>query len=388
MIINCKTEQENYRFFSFDEAQKCIYYNDFLIMEILDYKQKDSNKIKHGNFALSIPNNFYFPYNLVGLTIKNSDLWYFPKNLPKTLECIRITKCRIHDVPDTLEHFIHLEELDLSYNDISLFITTLPPNIVSVILEGNNIKYVQYNEPDSLRSVDLGWYTETQKQSNILPTAPPLDDLIIIPQQTTTTAEDRQNVHDSSIQKSIRESCGVIMNYRRDVLYDDNFIISILREAKKRRKWYLFMFSTSLENDIIFYHKRNSMHGSLNVTFNHLLFRIWLIINDKNKDLRKEIVQVLFDEIKTAHNLCYTGLMSRMINSLVGFHEGLEVSISLEQEITNRSAAILNKNTKKYDENSNEFEENYRKEMKELLDSYNLTELQRKYWVDIVESVL
>jgi len=70
------------------------------------------------------------------------------------------------------------------------------------------------------------------------------------------------------------------------------------------------------------------MHSSLLITFS------------PNKD---EILTVLNQEINDGLYMCFTGRLTRLLNTLVGFYDDIELQISDSEQITNIIMALKNK---------------------------------------------
>jgi hypothetical protein len=68
------------------------------------------------------------------------------------------------------------------------------------------------------------------------------------------------------------------------------------------------------------------------ITYSDLLIYVWYrIIKSNNKD---EILQVLNQEISDGLCMCFTGRLTRLLNTLVGFYDDIELQISDSAQIT------------------------------------------------------
>jgi len=145
----------------------------------------------------------------------------------------------------------------------------------------------------------------------------------IMMKKTLNVYNDAQSVHNHNIQASIRNSIEYVM-YRKPSLTIDQLneaIVSndILSESTKRL---LFEYSDSTE-----------IHSVLNITFGELLLNVYsLILENKHKD---ELLKILDVEIQDSECKCFTGRMSRLVNVLNGFVDGVKVEISNGEQIGN-----------------------------------------------------
>ncbi len=106
-----------------------------------------------------------------------------------------------------------------------------------------------------------------------------------------------------------------------------------------------------------------SIHSVLNITFEELLLSVYdFIINSNHKE---ELFKILSKEMQDGMCKCFTGRISRLINTLNGFDENIKINISDNEQIGNIIILIRNKL-----EQNNEYTEEKFKELvkKELLE--------------------
>jgi hypothetical protein len=141
---------------------------------------------------------------------------------------------------------------------------------------------------------------------------------------------DRQNIHNHHIQNSFHISLNNILKDKQ--LLDLNTIKqqiinnNILTEQTKR--------------EILNYCYDNVEHTSYLITYSDLLVYVWSrIIKSNNKD---ELLQVLNQEISDGVCMCFTGRLTRLLNTLVGFYDDIELQISDSEQITNIIMTLKN----------------------------------------------
>ncbi len=142
---------------------------------------------------------------------------------------------------------------------------------------------------------------------------------------------DKQNIHNHHIQNSFRNSLNNIFKdkqlldleiFKQQILAND-----VLTEQTKR--------------EIFNYCDDNTEHTSYLITYSDLLVYVWSRITfSANKD---EILQVLNQEISDGLCMCFTGRLTRLLNTLVGFYDDIELQISDSEQITNIIMTLKNK---------------------------------------------
>ena len=141
----------------------------------------------------------------------------------------------------------------------------------------------------------------------------------------------KQNIHNHHIQNSFRNSLNNIFKDKQllDLAIIKQQILknSILTEQTKR--------------EILNYCDDNATHFSYLITYSDLLIYVWSrIIASANAD---EILAVLNQEISDGLCMCFTGRLTRLLNTLVGFYSDIELQISDSEQITNIIMGLKNK---------------------------------------------
>ena len=129
---------------------------------------------------------------------------------------------------------------------------------------------------------------------------------------------DKQNVHDSTIQKYIIQSVNRLLN-DPIVKFDLNSIINSS------------LSSTTIER-IIEYSENNMSHSIFELTFSELFAYVWARI--ERHENRTELYKILEEQILDSECMCFTGRFNRLISVLVGFYDDIQINISDSSRIS------------------------------------------------------
>jgi Leucine-rich repeat (LRR) protein len=178
---------------------------------------------------------------------------------------------------------------------------------------------------------------------------------------------DNQNVHNHSIQKSIRESIQNILKFKPTIENLNNLILNDN------------ILTTKTKEILMEYSEDTSVHTILNITFGELLLYVFnRIQNNEHKD---EIKRILNIEMHESVCKCFTGRISRLINCLNGFDELVNIKIAGNEQISQIISLTQNKLEK---------EGNYSVELHKQLVKNSLIELDYdndiiNEWVNYIE---
>jgi Leucine-rich repeat (LRR) protein len=216
------------------------------------------------------------------------------------LQTLDLSFNQIKEIPKEIGHLTHLQELSFSHNQIKelpLEITNLR-NLIIIIYVNNPIENL-------LNLIINRFITQIENRGGNI----------------HNIYTDTQNVHSSSIQQSIKDSIYNLMKEVKDdnkINYLDDTILSIqTKEA------------------LIEYSKDNQIHTQLNCTFEEVLQVVLLEINKLPNDLQVEIKNRLNEEMEDGLCKCFTGRLSRLVNSLSGYSDKVSIKISSAEEIGN-----------------------------------------------------
>ena len=142
---------------------------------------------------------------------------------------------------------------------------------------------------------------------------------------------DAQNIHASSIQKSVRDSIICLLNDKYSIS-DDDIRRHIIDNPHIRCKERLFEYIDCKEE-----------HSTLYCTFNDLFIKVYgRIISNEHQD---ELWKRLNEEVIESECKCYTGRLSRLVNVLNGYYDDIKITISDNEQISNIILSIRNKMT-------------------------------------------
>jgi Leucine-rich repeat (LRR) protein len=128
---------------------------------------------------------------------------------------------------------------------------------------------------------------------------------------------DRQNVHDSNIQLSFRNSLNVILK-------DKPFLIEdVINEINQND-----LIDENVKRSILEWIDIKDVHSTHLITFEELLCHVWKFISGNN-----EIIKVFNDNMNDSMCLCFTGRITRLVSTLDGFVDGVRLEISDNQQI-------------------------------------------------------
>ena len=340
---------------------------DHLFVPDYEYNKLETLNVSYNRLTkLSIN----FPNKLISLNVSYNDIKKLPNRncFPKDIQYIDLSSNQLVDLPEWI--------LDLN-DDTQL---NLMPNHFWFNKFSNisfNIKVEDYHINIATRFFN----TQVLHKLNYIRTLNQIayDDYAInqieyipknkIKPQTKTTAEIGQNVHHSSIQDSFCKSVFVIMNY--DVSTYPNYL---------KRVWYYYIFDgLNIFDNICFINiirsncRLKSIVSKCSVTYGEIFEKIWNI--SKTHENKKEIRKILRDEITAGNNMCFTGKVTRLVNSLSGFIDGIQIGYSENEQINNAVIATM----RRCESNTSL---NIKDEVQKILDGLLVPKDKQDIWLD------
>ena len=179
-----------------------------------------------------------------------------------------------------------------------------------------------------------------------------------------TIYTDTQNVHSSSIQRSIRNSINNLMN-----AYIVDYPLTYLDCS---------VLTQQTKEIITEYIDCLDIHSMLNITFKELFTAVMIEMDKLSPDLQLEIQKRLNEEMQESECKCFTGRISRLVNCLSGYSNKVVIQISESEEISNIISIVMAKRGMK---ESDEIKEEVRVALTER--GYEDTKI--KEWLEYVE---
>ena len=294
---------------------------------------------------------------LTTLNLSNNKLTHLPVEIGQLaqLTTLHLQNNKLTQLPVEIGQLAQLTTLYLSYNKLTQLpveighltqLTTLylyDNNITQLPVEIGNLSqlttlYLQNNKLTHL-PVEIGQLTllttlhlSDNMIENILnPICQRLIQRIknIKKINKDTIYTDKQNVHSSSIQLSIRDSINNLMN-----AYVLDYPLTYLDWSVLNQK---------TKEIITEYIDCNDIHTMLNITFKELFIAVVIEMDKLSPDLQIEIQKRMNEEMQDSECKCFTGRISRLVNCLSGYSDKVKIQITENEEISNIISVIMNK---------------------------------------------
>ena len=128
----------------------------------------------------------------------------------------------------------------------------------------------------------------------------------------STIYSDRQNVHDTSIQRTVCDSIQRLLTDPKP-----NFTVECIIESELDEKAIRL---------ILEYCEDKTVHSVHRLTYSELLAYVWARI--VRSEHRSELIKILGEQVSDAECQCFTGRFNRTLSVLVGFYEDIIIEIS------------------------------------------------------------
>ena len=350
----------------------------------------------------SINHLFLYSYEyLETLNVSYNRIVTIPKNLPINLISLDLSYNDIVQLPNKNIFSKKIQYINLSYNklnDLPKWILDLD-NDTNLILMPNYFWFNSYSNISlnkiitdehiliAIRFFDIGLANKLKKTRQItnLDIARINDNYENIrdpirrgtrypypfKQTIITTAEQNQNVHNSDIQDSFSKSVAIIMTYHAPK-------ISYVNDV-----WYYYIFdginivkNILIINQILSDCKLTTVISKNGVMYSEIFERIWSISNIHTN--KTEIRKILKDEIYAGIGVCFTGRVTRLVNVLCGFIDGIQIGYSENEQINN--AIIATRRRCEEDKTLNIIDE-----AKKILTSLSVSDDKQQIWLEALE---
>lgn len=256
------------------------------------------------NFLNDLP---FVPPTLKTLIVSDNPLPYLPF-LPDGIKMVKASKCRLTNLPPFPRS---LEYLSVRSNNIDEIGDDLINcrNLRDLKYEGNpNIHLSErlLEHIDNHFALLRGEQVDIDARNNYqLP-------------EKRTIYNDGQNVHNSTITKQVSDMIDHMKKTPQQIKGDGE----IIGEMKTKLKNY---------NILEYCCNTSSIHSILKLTFQELFFiycnHIW------DKEYKDEALKILDEELMEMRYICFTGRVSRLVNTLSGLDDNINIGISETEQI-------------------------------------------------------
>jgi hypothetical protein len=357
--------------------------------------------------------------------------------IPATLRNLYATGNRLRSMPDTSK-CLELEVLDLTDNEIEEVVGFIPPSVRTLGLGFNKIREINYSvipleahtvlsynfirEPPPRDRTDRIQIDHneigTRHRSNVTAVNDLFEPVIEPAAKSLNVYNDSQNVHNNHINKTVNTSLDYIIHYDPKKASSTNFVKDIVKKynafmkksvdddiikpitqkhtVKKRNGFVQFfydLFDIGQPDQII--NKLSAsggkfiedwcniyqIHSTHGITFKELLKHVWEIIQDHEH--RVALEEILFQELNSARDVCFTGRFNRVINVLSGFVNEVRVGISHKEQMQNQIIMAIRKARDTHGDDTDEYRAVARDGIGKILDSFDIIdEIIRAEWLD------
>ena len=263
-----------------------------------------------------------FPLNLQELDLDANEIVELKENVfPINLVNLILTRNEIEELKENVFP-INLQKLLLCQNKIvELKENVFPINLQRLTLFSNKIEELPLHLLN-LRRLTYIFYRNNPIKNISLPVQRWLYRLGRRNTDNNKVYSDNQNIHNSNIQRSFRQS---LENIMRDEP------TSSLEECKQ--ELLDSNLTEEVKREIINYCDDETEHSFYLITFGDLFHYVMnRIIKHKDKE---EILKILQEEIKDTICKCFTGRMIRLLNVLNEFYDDINIQIGTDEQITN-----------------------------------------------------
>lgn len=264
--------------------------------------------LKEFNIAHNFLNDLPFaPPSLETLIVSDNPLPYLPL-LPDKLKTLKASKCKLTNLPPFPTS---LEYLSVRHNNIQTIEDDLMNcrNLRDLKYEGNpNIRLSER----LLEHIDNHFATLRGEEVDI-----DARNNYELPDKKTIY-NDGQNVHNSEITKQVAEFIEYMKKTPQQIKGDGQ----IIGEVSVKLKNY---------NILQYICNTSSVHSLLKLTFRELFYIYYNHIYDK--EYKDEALTILDSELMEMRYICFTGRVSRLVNTLSGLDENINVGISETEQI-------------------------------------------------------
>lgn len=306
------------------------------------------------NHISEIADEFYDLINLQTVKLDYNNLTQLSERISnlQSLAVLNISHNSLSSLPNSINQMRSLRELDISSNNF----TNFPQQIMTLELDtlshtSNPFENIPPNVTEYLNRFSRAFFNYNRPVVN------------------NSIYTDAESVHNSNVQKCIRESIARILVVEITV----NNVLAYLFANNKidvEVKLLLLDYCKGTE------HYKNQ---TVDVTYEQLLKIVLSIIETKpNKD---DIFKIMNDEIRSSKGKCFTGRISKLLNVLTGNDERVIIHIADNEQIGN---IVINERNKLLKNNQYTVEK-HKEVVEQQLMERDYDEETIKEYVDCIE---
>jgi len=260
------------------------------------------------------------PINLTKLYCYNNRLSCLPP-LPINLTKLHCSTNQLTSLPHLPATLIEL----YCYNNQLTSLSPLPATLTML--------YCSHNQLTSLAPLitctRLRFCDYSNNETTFIPE--PVRRILNRQKLVKNIADDKQNVHSSSIQESLGKSIVSLLEAKKVPEYKE-----VLEDVLADK-----VLTEKCKQALVEYCNQKDVHSTLNVTFKEVFVLVWKRIVDHEQG--DEIKKVLNQEMSDSLCMCFTGRISRLVNSLNGYCEDVQIQISKNERIGNIISYLIGK---------------------------------------------
>ena len=334
--------------------------------------------------------NINFPPNVISIDLSYNDLKILPQTncFPTSIQLLNLSFNKLKDLPEWFNDIGQQTVVNImpnhfwfnSYENISLNKTIHDYHLImaerffdrGLRIKLERTRAITNNEITNNEIINNRMLFRPQNQlpiRRIIHRANHnLEQIPLVPVRQTT-AEQRQNVHNSNIQDSFARSVQILMD--NTVPKNNNFYNSM---------WNYYVFDgLNIVRNLRFLNKVKAdcqltdIVTRVGVTYKEIMERIWSV--SENHEHKYAIRSRLKEEVMDGFDVCFTGRITRVVNSLCGLIDGITIGYSVNEQISNAIIAIMRRA-------DNDETINAKNEAKKYLDELKIPELEQQPWLD------
>lgn len=392
LIDNLKLQSKNCKFPDrLPENLKTLFFEGLRLTEFPNLPTSIEEIFARGNKIHNLPDLSHLP-NLIVIDLQDNYVEILENPFPPNITRINLSYNMIETISDDLSQVASLVHLNLSFNKISEIGKFLMETETRISIDHNDLEVkttIAYSNEEELKEKERALQEKIKQRRQFLnknnihqvefrqtdiggqPMVNTFNQRQRRIQNDRNIYKDSQNVHDTSIQDSIRKSLDYIMDFNR--VPKDKFYFYKLEKCFTKKSFFgIVRQEDRVLSNLREYKASKQTFGHRQVTYTQLLERIWAIASVSPH--KKGILKRLKQEAIESKNVCFTGQMSRLVNVLVGFDENVTVGISDGEQLNNQMSQIRKVAEKRFAVDSEEYTKYCLEECKKILDIHNITD--------------